>query len=207
MIIQQARFLQSNTKINKLPDAVYPEYAFIGRSNVGKSSLINMLTGKKQLAKISSKPGKTITINHFLIDESWYLVDLPGYGFAKRSKEAREKWAVMLRQYLRQRTNLVCLFLLVDSRLEPQAIDLEFINELGEAAIPFVIVFTKTDKQSNRKTIQNVTAFEKALSESWEELPKNILSSSLNGNGKEEILTVIAAGNTIFNQIDTSTST
>ncbi|HOI32341.1 MAG TPA: YihA family ribosome biogenesis GTP-binding protein, partial [Bacteroidales bacterium] len=120
---------------------------------------------------------------------------------------AREKWAVMLRQYLRQRTNLVCLFLLVDSRLEPQAIDLEFINELGEAAIPFVIVFTKTDKQSNRKTIQNVTAFEKALSESWEELPKNILSSSLNGNGKEEILTVIAAGNTIFNQIDTSTST
>ena len=165
MIIQQARFLQSNTKIEKLPDAIYPEYAFIGRSNVGKSSLINMLTGKKKLAKISSKPGKTITINHFLIDESWYLVDLPGYGFAKRSKEAREKWSQMLRQYLWQRTNLIYLFVLVDSRIEPQAIDLDFINELGEAGIPFVIVYTKTDKQSNRKTMSNVKTFEKTLSE------------------------------------------
>lgn len=207
MIIQQARFLQSNTKIDKLPDAIYPEYAFIGRSNVGKSSLINMLTGKKKLAKISSKPGKTITINHFLIDESWYLVDLPGYGFAKRSKEAREKWSQMLRQYLWQRTNLIYLFVLVDSRIEPQAIDLDFINELGEAGIPFVIVYTKTDKQSNRKTMSNVKTFEKALSENWEELPKSILSSSLNGSGKEEILSIIASGNTIFNQTDTSTRT
>ncbi|MDD3636586.1 MAG: ribosome biogenesis GTP-binding protein YihA/YsxC [Bacteroidales bacterium] len=207
MIIQQARFLQSNTKIEKLPDAIYPEYAFIGRSNVGKSSLINMLTGKKKLAKISSKPGKTITINHFLIDESWYLVDLPGYGFAKRSKEAREKWSQMLRQYLWQRTNLIYLFVLVDSRIEPQAIDLDFINELGEAGIPFVIVYTKTDKQSNRKTMSNVKTFEKALSENWEELPKSILSSSLNGSGKEEILSIIASGNTIFNQTDTSTRT
>lgn len=207
MIIQQAHFLQSNTKIEKLPDAIYPEYAFIGRSNVGKSSLINMLTGKKKLAKISSKPGKTITINHFLIDESWYLVDLPGYGFAKRSKEAREKWSQMLRQYLWQRTNLIYLFVLVDSRIEPQAIDLDFINELGEAGIPFVIVYTKTDKQSNRKTMSNVKTFEKALSENWEELPKSILSSSLNGSGKEEILSIIASGNTIFNQTDTSTRT
>ncbi|MGE4540345.1 MAG: ribosome biogenesis GTP-binding protein YihA/YsxC [Bacteroidales bacterium] len=207
MIIQQARFLQSNTKIEKLPDAIYPEYAFIGRSNVGKSSLINMLTGKKKLAKISSKPGKTITINHFLIDESWYLVDLPGYGFAKRSKEAREKWSQMLRQYLWQRTNLIYFFVLVDSRIEPQAIDLDFINELGEAGIPFVIVYTKTDKQSNRKTMSNVKTFEKALSENWEELPKSILSSSLNGSGKEEILSIIASGNTIFNQTDTSTRT
>ncbi len=207
MIIQQARFLQSNTKIDKLPNAIYPEYAFIGRSNVGKSSLINMLTGKKRLAKISSKPGKTITINHFLIDESWYLVDLPGYGFAKRSKEAREKWSQMLRQYLMQRTNLIYMFVLVDSRIAPQAIDLDFINELGEAGIPFIVVYTKTDKQSNRKTMSNVKTFEKALSENWEELPKSILSSSLNGSGKEEILSIIASGNTIFNQTDTSTRT
>lgn len=206
MIIQQARFLQSNTKIDKLPAAAYPEYAFIGRSNVGKSSLINMLTGKKQLAKISSKPGKTITINHFLIDESWYLVDLPGYGFAKRSKEAREKWAKMLRQYLNQRKNLVYMFVLVDSRIEPQSIDLEFINELGEAGIPFVVVFTKTDKLSNRKTTLNVKEFENVLRESWEELPETILSSSLSGRGKEEILSIIEKGNQFFVQNDISTN-
>ncbi len=207
MIIQQARFLQSNTKIDKLPDAAYPEYAFIGRSNVGKSSLINMLTGKKQLAKISSKPGKTITINHFLIDESWYLVDLPGYGFAKRSKEAREKWAKMLRQYLNQRKNLVYMFVLVDSRIEPQNIDLEFINELGEAGIPFIVVFTKTDKQSNHKTTLNVKEFENVLRETWEEIPETILSSSLSGRGKEEILSYIEKGNQIFVQNDISTNT
>lgn len=207
MIIQEARFLQSNTKIEKLPEAKYPEYAFIGRSNVGKSSLINMLTGKKQLAKISSKPGKTITINHFLIDESWYLVDLPGYGFAKRSKEAREKWAQMLRQYLRLRTNLIYMFVLVDSRIEPQTIDLDFINELGEAGIPFIVIFTKIDKQSNRKTIANVQAFQKALEENWEELPEIILSSSLKGTGKDDILTLISSGNQVFNQNDISTNT
>ena len=128
-------------------------------------------------------------------------------GFEERSKEAREKWSQMLRQYLWQRTNLIYLFVLVDSRIEPQAIDLDFINELGEAGIPFVIVYTKTDKQSNRKTMSNVKTFEKALSENWEELPKSILSSSLNGSGKEEILSIIASGNTIFNQTDTSTRT
>ncbi|MBG0782304.1 MAG: YihA family ribosome biogenesis GTP-binding protein [Bacteroidales bacterium] len=207
MMIQEARFLQSNTKIEKLPEAKYPEYAFIGRSNVGKSSLINMLTGKKRLAKISSKPGKTITINHFLIDESWYLVDLPGYGFAKRSREAREKWALMLRQYLRQRTNLIYMFVLVDSRIEPQIIDLDFINELGEKGIPFIVVFTKIDKQSNRKTIANVKAFQKALEENWEELPKTILSSSLKGTGKDEILAIITASNQAFSKTDISTNT
>ena len=206
-MIQEARFLQSNTKIEKLPEAKYPEYAFIGRSNVGKSSLINMLTGKKRLAKISSKPGKTITINHFLIDESWYLVDLPGYGFAKRSREAREKWALMLRQYLRQRTNLIYMFVLVDSRIEPQIIDLDFINELGEKGIPFIVVFTKIDKQSNRKTIANVKAFQKALEENWEELPKTILSSSLKGTGKDEILAIITASNQAFSKTDISTNT
>ncbi len=207
MIIQEARFLQSNTKIEKLPEAKYPEYAFIGRSNVGKSSLINMLTGKKQLAKISSKPGKTITINHFLVDEGWYLVDLPGYGFAKRSKDAREKWAKMLRQYLRMRKNLIYMFVLVDSRIEPQTIDLDFINELGEAEIPFIVVFTKTDKQSNRQTMSHVKAFQKALAASWEELPKTVMSSSLKETGKDEILEIIAAGNQVFNQNEISTNT
>jgi GTP-binding protein len=166
-----------------------------------------MLTGKKRLAKISSKPGKTITINHFLIDESWYLVDLPGYGFAKRSREAREKWALMLRQYLRQRTNLIYMFVLVDSRIEPQIIDLDFINELGEKGIPFIVVFTKIDKQSNRKTIANVKAFQKALEENWEELPKTILSSSLKGTGKDEILAIITASNQAFSKTDISTNT
>jgi len=142
-----------------------------------------------------------------LIDESWYLVDLPGYGFAKRSKEAREKWAQMLRQYLRLRTNLIYMFVLVDSRIEPQTIDLDFINELGEAGIPFIVIFTKIDKQSNRKTIANVQAFQKALEENWEELPEIILSSSLKGTGKDDILTLISSGNQVFNQNDISTNT
>lgn len=148
MIITTAKFIQSNTEVDKLPAQSLPEYAFIGRTNVGKSSLINMLTGQKKLAKISSKPGKTITINHFLINENWYLVDLPGYGFAKRSRTNREKWVAMLQEYLEKRVNLVYLFVLIDSRIPPQTIDLEFINDLGEIGLPFVVVFTKTDKLS-----------------------------------------------------------
>ena len=146
MIIKKADFLTSNTRISKLPNDKLPEYAFIGRSNVGKSSLINMLTKRRSLAKTSSTPGKTITINHFIINDQWYLVDLPGYGYAKRSKKQREEWEVMLARYIGQRRNLVCTFVLVDSRIEPQNSDLGFMEWLGENQVPFAIVFTKTDK-------------------------------------------------------------
>ena len=156
MIIRKAAFLQSNTKVDKLPAANKPEYAFIGRSNVGKSSLINMLTNKKQLAKTSSTPGKTITINHFIINDEWYLVDLPGYGFAQRSKKDRESWKVMLDSYIKNRKNLVCMFVLVDSRIEPQKIDLEFISHLGELQMPFSIIFTIVDKIKEVELQRNV---------------------------------------------------
>ena len=163
MIIRKAAFLQSNTKVDKLPAANKPEYAFIGRSNVGKSSLINMLTNKKQLAKTSSTPGKTITINHFIINDEWYLVDLPGYGFAQRSKKDRESWKVMLDSYIKNRKNLVCMFVLVDSRIEPQKIDLEFISHLGELQMPFGIIFTKVDKIKDAELQRNVQVYKDKL--------------------------------------------
>ena len=165
MIIRKAAFLQSNTKVDKLPAANKPEYAFIGRSNVGKSSLINMLTNKKQLAKTSSTPGKTITINHFIINDEWYLVDLPGYGFAQRSKKDRESWKVMLDSYIKNRKNLVCMFVLVDSRIEPQKIDLEFISHLGELQMPFGIIFTKVDKIKDAELQRNVQVYKEKLAE------------------------------------------
>lgn len=191
MIINQAEFVISASKISQCPLADKAEFAFIGRSNVGKSSLINMLTNRKSLAKTSATPGKTQLINHFLINKTWYLVDLPGYGYAKVSKVEREKWQKMINNYLLKRETLLTVFVLVDSRLEPQKIDLEFINFLGENSVPLQIIFTKTDKQSNKKTMDNVQLFKQKLLETWEESPNILLSSSINKNGKEEILSEI----------------
>ena len=191
MIIKTAIYLQSEADWRKCPAPNLPEYAFIGRSNVGKSSLINMLVNNKSLAKTSSKPGKTQTINHFLINKNWYLVDLPGYGFAKTSKTNREKWQKMISDYLMFRENLQLVFVLVDARLEPQQIDIDFINNLGEKGIPFAIIFTKTDKNSTSKTMSNVQKMKNVLSESWEELPTMLKSSAVSGTGKEEILNFI----------------
>ena len=195
MIVKTATFLQSNTKIDKLPAANKPEYAFIGRSNVGKSSLINMLTNKKQLAKTSSTPGKTITINHFVINDEWYLVDLPGYGFAQRSKKDRESWKVMLDNYIRNRKNLISMFVLVDSRIEPQKIDLEFISHLGELQMPFGIIFTKIDKINNTTLEKNLEAYKTKLAEEWEEFPPIFITSSEKEIGKDEVLNYIESLN------------
>ena len=191
MQIKSAEFIISNSRVDKCPDTTLPEYAFIGRSNVGKSSLINMLTGRKSLAKTSATPGKTLLINHFLINNSWYIVDLPGYGFAKRGKEMMEQLRQLIRGYVLTRQQMTCLFVLIDSRLEPQKIDLQFIEMLGENGVPFAIVFTKADKQSGSKTGANVRRFLDALSEQWEELPPHFISSSLNRTGREEILDYI----------------
>lgn len=187
----KAEFLISNSDYKKCPVLHKPEYAFIGRSNVGKSSLINMLTNNQKLAKTSGKPGKTQLINHFKINDDWYLVDLPGYGWAKVSKENREKWNLMIRNYILHRENLFCLFVLIDSRLEPQKVDLEFITWLGENGIPIALVFTKSDKQSKYKTQQNIELFKKTLRETWEELPDILVTSSVNKTGREELLNYI----------------
>jgi len=190
--------MQSVTDWKKCPSAHLPEYAFIGRSNVGKSSLINMLVRNSKLAKTSSKPGKTQTINHFLINQNWYLVDLPGYGYASISKTMREKWTKMIRDYLLLRENLQVVFVLVDSRLEPQKIDLEFINNLGEWGVPFSIIFTKTDKLSANKVQGNVQRLKNKLAETWEEMPFMMLSSAETGKGREDILTFIEQINNQF---------
>ena len=191
MLIKTAEYLQSEADWRKCPSPNLPEYAFIGRSNVGKSSLINMLVNNRSLAKTSSKPGKTQTINHFLINKNWYLVDLPGYGFAKISKTTREKWQKMISDYLLFRENLQVVFVLVDARLEPQQIDIDFINNLGEKGIPFAIIFTKTDKNSSGKTMSNMKKMKNVLAETWEELPLMLKSSAISGAGKEEILNFI----------------
>lgn len=191
MNIKTAQFIKSSANHNDCPPPNLPEFAFIGRSNVGKSSLINMLTNHKKLAKVSSKPGKTQLINHFIIDESWYLVDLPGYGWAKVSKTEKEKWGAMIHDYIKNRTNLVNLFVLVDSRLKPQPIDVEFINWLGESGMPFSIIFTKADKQSKNKTQSAIAKYRKTLLQYWEELPHNIVTSSETGQGKDELLQFI----------------
>jgi GTP-binding protein len=198
MEIKTAVYLQSEADWRKCPAPDKPEYAFIGRSNVGKSSLINMLTNNKNLAKTSSKPGKTQTINHFLMNKTWYLVDLPGYGFARTSKTTREKWQKMISDYLLHRENLQVVFELVDSRLEPQQIDVDFINNMGESGIPFVIVFTKADKVSTGKAMSNIQKMKNKLSETWEELPLMIKSSSLSGLGKDRILDYIEEINQQF---------
>ena len=192
MQIKQARFVISSTTHLKCPPPDLPEYAFIGRSNVGKSSLINMLTGRKSLAKISGTPGKTQLINHFIINEKWYLVDLPGFGFAKISKSIRQKWENMTWNYLINRSNLITTFILVDSRLEPQKADLKLITWFGEKNLSFVMLFTKIDKLSKRQLLINVENYKKRLSEQWEELPLSIITSAKTGTGKEDILAYIA---------------
>ena len=200
MKIKYADFVTSSAKWQQCPEPEKPEYAMIGRSNVGKSSLINMLTGRKKLAKISSTPGKTITINHFVINGEWYLVDLPGYGYAKRSKSERLKWEKMIRGYLLNRENMISVFVLVDSRHEPQKNDLEFFEWLGISKIPFVITFTKADKLSKNKLEQNISAYKKTLLKNWEELPTMIVTSSETGQGKDDILNYIEENNELFYQ-------
>lgn len=191
MEIKNATFVKSSTQESDCPEASLPEYAFIGRSNVGKSSLINMLTNRKKLAKTSSTPGKTQLINHFLINDSWYLVDLPGYGWARVSKKSKADWKKMIDNYLKNRKNLVNVFVLIDLRHEPQKIDLEFIQWLGEEGIPFCIVFTKADKLGKTQIQSNQAAYKKTLQKSWEELPNSFISSSEQKVGKEEILEFI----------------
>ena len=191
MEIKSAEFTISSSRADMCPKSDIPEYAFIGRSNVGKSSLINMLTKKPKLAMTSSTPGKTLLINHFLINKEWYLVDLPGYGFALRGKKMMEKIKNLIEYYVLEREQLTCLFVLIDSRHEPQKIDLEFIEWLGENGVPFAIIFTKADKQTVDKTRQNVNNYLNKLKEQWEELPPHFVSSSENGTGRQEILDYI----------------
>jgi GTP-binding protein len=188
MLIRDARFLSSNTQLSACPPPDRPEYAFIGRSNVGKSSLLNMLTGRNGLAKTSSTPGKTQVINHFMINEEWYLVDLPGYGYARVSKSSRADWGKMINAYLTKRENLTCVCVLLDSRHPPQAADLEFMEKLGEGGVPFVMVFTKTDKQSITRTKELVSTYLAKMSETWDELPRHFLTSAETGLGREELL-------------------
>lgn len=191
MKISSAEFVVSNTDFRKCPATSFPEYAFIGRSNVGKSSLINMLTGRKGLAMTSATPGKTLLINHFIVNNNWYLVDLPGYGYAKRGQKMQERLQYIIRSYILYREALTCLFVLVDSRLEPQRIDLDFIEWLGENGIPFAIVFTKADKLSSGKLQGNVDIYLEKLSEQWEELPPYFVTSSEHKIGREELLNYI----------------
>ena len=191
MIIKSAKFVISNTDVQKCPEGNLPEYAFIGRSNVGKSSLINMLSNRKGLAITSSTPGKTLLINHFLINEEWYLVDVPGYGFAQRGMAQREQLKQIIESYILEREQLVCLFVLLDCRHEAQKIDLEFMEWLGENGVPFSIIFTKTDKISKGRLKQNLQAYQAKMLETWEELPPMFVSSSEKKEGREEILDYI----------------
>ncbi len=191
MNIKTAEFSLSAPMVSMCPKDTKPEYAFIGRSNVGKSSLINMLTNNKKLAKTSATPGKTLLINHFIINKEWYLVDLPGYGYAKRSKTEVAKLDQVIRGYILQREQLVNVFVLVDIRLEPQQIDLEFIDWLGQSGVPFAIVFTKADKLTANKANQSVEAYKKKLLETWEELPPVFLTSAEKKQGRDEVLDYI----------------
>ena len=191
MEIKKAEFTLSAPMVSMCPKDTKPEYAFIGRSNVGKSSLINMLTNNRKLAKTSATPGKTLLINHFIINNEWYLVDLPGYGLAKRSKKEIAKLDQMIQGYILQREQLVNVFLLIDVRLEAQKIDLEFIEWLGQSSVPFAIVFTKADKLTPTKVRQNIEAYKKVLLESWEELPPIFVTSSEKKQGRDEVLDYI----------------
>lgn len=191
MKITSAEFVISNTDVLKCPNSKLPEYAFIGRSNVGKSSLINNLTGKKKLAMVSGKPGKTRLINHFLINKNWHLVDLPGYGYAKVSKTEKKKFQRFIESYFEKRHQLVNAFVLVDLRHEPQPLDLEFMQWLGVNAIPFSIIFTKADKLKPKAAEKNLTAYQEQLLTHWEELPPYFVTSSQTGQGKEDVLNYI----------------
>ena len=198
MQVKKAEFIISNTDVKKCPAPGMPEYAFIGRSNIGKSSLINMLTNRKSLAKTSRKPGRTQLINHFLINDNWYLVDLPGYGYASVSKGQRLEFAKFIKQYLENRKNLMCLFVLLDSRLKPQKIDMEFMQWLGEKAIPFVMCFTKQDKLSKSESVKNLANYKKEMKQMWEELPQIFLTSSVNKKGQDEVLQFVSDTNKLF---------
>lgn len=198
MIIHSAEFIISNTDITKCPEATKPEYAFIGRSNVGKSSLINMICERKKLAKTSQTPGKTQLINHFAINDDIYFVDLPGYGFAKSSKQSRNIWSKFTQNYLKTRENLLCTFVLIDSRLKPQKVDLQFMSWLGWNRIPFVIVFTKMDKLSSSVVNKNITHYKKELLKEWEALPMSIVTSSITKFGRDEIWKLIEDTNKTF---------
>ena len=195
MIIREAKFITSSQTVAQCPKGDLPEYAFIGRSNVGKSSLINMLVERKNLAKTSSTPGKTRLINHFLIDDSWYLCDLPGYGYAKVSKKQRDAFANMIEQYAIHRTNLVCFFVLIDSRIPPQELDLDFIEWLGDSQLPFVLLYTKCDKVSQKERNQTIEEMKQHLSESWDELPMIIETSAVKGPGRDKVMGFIQATN------------
>ncbi len=188
MKITKAEFICSNTRVDLCPQEAIPEYAFIGRSNVGKSTLINMLVERKKLAKTSSTPGKTRLINHFKINDKWFLCDLPGYGYAKVSKKERETFGKMIEKYATQRTNLVCFFVLIDARIPPQQIDLDFIEWLGDSNLPFVLVLTKIDKINQTGKSKNLELLKAELSQSWEELPKIFETSAIKGTGKEQVM-------------------
>lgn len=193
MIVKSAEFHISNSRADRCPDSAIPEFAFIGRSNVGKSSLINMLTARKSLAKTSATPGKTLLINHFIINNEWYLVDLPGYGYAKRGKREMEKLSQIIQHYVLERQQLTCLFVLIDSRHEPQRIDMEFIEWLGENGVPFGIIFTKADKPKRGELNNNVKRFMAHMAEQWEELPPHFITSSQSGMGRDEVLGYVEA--------------
>lgn len=201
MLIKTAEFVISSARADRCPPTDgKPEYAFIGRSNVGKSSLINMLTGRKKLAMTSATPGKTLLINHFSINNEWYLVDLPGYGYAKRGKKEMEKLRNLIEYYVLERKELTCLFVLIDSRLTPQRIDMEFIQWLGEEGVPFALIFTKADKSKTTELRKNVDSFLNELRKEWEELPPHFVTSSAQGRGRDEVLDYIEQINTQFHE-------
>ncbi len=202
MIIKDAKFVVSNTDITKCPEDGKPEYAFIGRSNVGKSSLINMLTDRKNLAKTSGTPGKTQLINHFVINDDWYLVDLPGYGYARTSKSNRSKWEQFISEYLTQRSTLINIFVLLDSRLEPQKIDLEFMTWCAEEQLPFSIVFTKIDKLSSSALQKNLAAYKKEMLKQWAEMPPVFTTSAESKFGREKLLNYIGQINMDLKQTE-----
>ena len=195
MIIKSATYIKSSPDTASCPAPNFPEYAFIGRSNVGKSSLINMLCNNSKLAKTSGTPGKTKLINHFLVNEEWYLVDLPGYGFAKVSQSERKNWSKMIEAYLKERENLVNVFVLIDGRHKPQKIDLDFINQLGEWQIPLSIIFTKADKETQRIVHQNAKVFMEKLKETWQFLPAHFITSAVKKTGRDKVLNFIAETN------------
>ncbi|MEM7371136.1 MAG: ribosome biogenesis GTP-binding protein YihA/YsxC [Bacteroidota bacterium] len=200
MEIHQAKFVKSSATFEQLPSSNYPEYGFVGRSNVGKSSWINCLVERKNLAKTSSTPGKTQLINHFLINGSWYLADLPGYGYAKTSKKKRSTFAKMITDYVLKRENLLNLYVLIDSRVKPQAIDMEFLEFLGVKAVPFTILFTKTDKLTQKEFSKNMKAYQAAILQSWERVPHFVHTSAVKGRGRKEVLGHIEEMNQMFSK-------
>ncbi|MDX1602185.1 MAG: ribosome biogenesis GTP-binding protein YihA/YsxC [Salinimicrobium sediminis] len=198
MKIKSAEFVISNSDVSKCPDSKLPEYAFIGRSNVGKSSLINALTNRKDLAKTSGRPGKTQLINHFLINQSWYLVDLPGYGYARVSKKEKKTFQKFITAYFEKREQMLCAFVLIDSRHKPQPIDLEFMTWLGEHQVPFCIIFTKADKMKPKALERNINDYKAEMLQTWTEMPQYFVTSSSSGLGKEEVLAFIQSINEGF---------